>query len=59
MSLTQFYTSRPDVSSISDSTFRGFAEKYLGIGESVFDLLQASAVGSNHFTREANKQHKS
>lgn len=53
-----FLPSRPDVSAISDSTFRGVAERFLGVGESVFDILQAAAVNNNYFTKE-NKQHKS
>lgn len=44
--------SRPDLTSMSDSTFRGFAEKFLGVGESVFDMLQATAVNSSYFTKE-------
>ncbi|KAF9448615.1 DUF1748-domain-containing protein [Macrolepiota fuliginosa MF-IS2] len=48
----------PDVSTLSDSTFRSAAEKFLGVGESVFDMLQATAVNSSYFTKE-DKQHKS
>ncbi|KXN85865.1 hypothetical protein AN958_10763 [Leucoagaricus sp. SymC.cos] len=49
----------PDVTSISDSTFRGVAEKFLGVGESVFDMLQATAVNSQYFSKESNKAQKS
>ncbi|KAF5359162.1 hypothetical protein D9756_003175 [Leucocoprinus leucothites] len=42
----------PDLSSMSDSTFRGAAEKFLGVGESVFDMLQATAVNSSYFSRD-------
>ncbi|KAF7773297.1 hypothetical protein Agabi119p4_5464 [Agaricus bisporus var. burnettii] len=48
----------PNTSSISDSTFRGAAEKFLAVGESVFDMLQATAVNTSYFSRE-NSQHQS
>jgi len=36
------------------------AEKFLSIGETVFDVLQASAVNSQYFSREnsSSSQHK-
>ncbi|KAL9714341.1 hypothetical protein Ac2012v2_002654 [Leucoagaricus gongylophorus] len=50
----------PDVSTISDSTFRGVAEKFLSVGETVFDMLQTSAVNSQYFSREnTSSQRKS
>lgn len=41
----------PKIENISDPTTRGLAEKYLGIGERVFDVIQASAVNSQYFKR--------
>ncbi|KAG8973317.1 hypothetical protein FRC05_008861 [Tulasnella sp. 425] len=40
-----------DTSSITDATTRGLADKYFGIGESIFDILQATAVNSNYFKK--------
>lgn len=42
---------RPDTSSIQDATIRGVADKFLGVGETVFDLLQGTAVNSSYFKR--------
>ena len=45
------YFSRPETDSISDATLRSIADKYLAIGESVFDMVQGTAVNSNYFKR--------
>lgn len=42
---------RPDASAISDPTLRSVAEKFLGVGETVFDMIQATAVNSSYFKR--------
>ncbi|KAG8867471.1 hypothetical protein FRC20_005660 [Serendipita sp. 405] len=36
---------------ITDPTTRGIADKYLGVGERIFDVIQASAVNSHYFKR--------
>ncbi|KAF5341811.1 hypothetical protein D9611_001748 [Ephemerocybe angulata] len=41
----------PDTSGISDPTIRGVADKFLGVGETVFDMLQGTAVNSSYFKR--------
>ena len=43
--------SRPDASMIPDPTLRSVAEKFLGVGETVFDMIQATAVNSSFFKR--------
>ncbi|TFK70300.1 DUF1748-domain-containing protein [Pluteus cervinus] len=42
----------PDTTLISDSTTRSVAERFLGFGETVFDLIQGTAVNSAYFKRE-------
>jgi hypothetical protein len=44
-------TIRPDTSAITDPTMRGVADKFLGVGETVFDMLQGTAVNSSYFKR--------
>ncbi|KAG5734451.1 hypothetical protein E4T56_gene15711 [Termitomyces sp. T112] len=45
----------PDASAISDPTLRSVAEKFLGVGETIFDIVQASAVNSSYFKRDTRK----
>ncbi|KAI0351777.1 DUF1748-domain-containing protein [Trametes cingulata] len=40
---------------ITDPTLRSFADKYLGFGESLFDLVQGTAVNSNYFKRDTRR----
>jgi hypothetical protein len=42
---------RPNASAISDPTVRSVAEKFLGVGETIFDMVQASAVNSSYFKK--------
>ncbi|KAJ6544830.1 hypothetical protein DFH09DRAFT_1172852 [Mycena vulgaris] len=42
----------PDSASISDPTLRSIADRYLGVGESIFDMIQATAVNSAYFKRD-------
>ena len=42
---------RPDASVIPDPTLRSVAEKFLGVGETVFDIIQATAVNSSYFKK--------
>jgi hypothetical protein len=41
----------PDASIIPDPTVRSVAEKFLGVGETVFDMIQATAVNSSYFKK--------
>jgi len=41
----------PDATAIPDPTLRSIAEKFLGVGETVFDMIQATAVNSSYFKR--------
>ncbi|KAJ7637591.1 hypothetical protein DFH06DRAFT_647031 [Mycena polygramma] len=41
-----------DSGSISDPTIRSIADRYLGVGESIFDMIQATAVNSAYFKRD-------
>ncbi|GLB40587.1 putative fungal protein of unknown function (DUF1748) [Lyophyllum shimeji] len=36
----------PDASAISDPTLRGVTERFLGVGETIFDMIQATAVNT-------------
>ena len=51
-----FNQSRPDSSKITDPTLRSITERFLGIGETVFDTLQSTAVGSGYFKRNGRDQ---
>ncbi|KAF7331604.1 H/ACA ribonucleoprotein complex subunit 3 [Mycena kentingensis (nom. inval.)] len=42
----------PNAESISDPTFRGLAQRYFGVGETIFDMIQATAVNSAYFKRD-------
>jgi hypothetical protein len=46
---------RPQTSTIADPTLRSVAERFLGVGETVFDMAQGSAVNSSYFKRESNR----
>lgn len=39
-------------SAISDPTLRSLAERYLGVGEKIFNMAQASAINSEYFRKE-------
>ncbi|KAF9818573.1 hypothetical protein IEO21_02678 [Rhodonia placenta] len=45
----------PDTNAISEPTLRSTAERFLGIGETIFDMIQGSAVNSDYFKREARR----
>jgi len=44
--------SSPDASQITQPQLRSVAETFLGVGESIFDLLQATAVNSEYFKKK-------
>ena len=41
---------------ISDPTVRSIAERFLGIGESIFDMVQAMAVNSAYFKKDSRRR---
>ncbi|KAF8512237.1 hypothetical protein JB92DRAFT_292407 [Gautieria morchelliformis] len=45
----------PDTPLLHDSTLRAVADKFLGVGETVFDVVQASAVNSGYFKRGGSR----
>lgn len=45
----------PDTPLLSDPTLRSVADKFLGVGETVFDVVQASAVNSGYFKRGSSR----
>ncbi|KAJ7284830.1 hypothetical protein C8J57DRAFT_1497722 [Mycena rebaudengoi] len=42
----------PDASAVPEGAMRSIAERYLGVGESIFDMIQATAVNSSYFKRD-------
>ncbi|KAF9267659.1 DUF1748-domain-containing protein [Marasmius fiardii PR-910] len=42
----------PDASKIEQPAIRSAAETFLSIGESVFDMIQGTAVNSQYFKRD-------
>jgi len=40
-----------NASAISDPTVRSVAERFLGVGETIFDMVQATAVNSPYFKK--------
>ncbi|KAH9885781.1 hypothetical protein C8Q73DRAFT_659300 [Cubamyces lactineus] len=40
---------------ISDPTLRGVADKFLGVGETIFDMIQGTAVNSEYFKRDSRR----
>ncbi|KAH9949900.1 DUF1748-domain-containing protein [Amylocystis lapponica] len=45
----------PETTVITDPTLRSVAERYLGIGETIFDMIQGTAVNSQYFKRDAKR----
>ncbi|KAH8825141.1 hypothetical protein DL96DRAFT_1612054 [Flagelloscypha sp. PMI_526] len=45
----------PDTHQIPDGTARDVADKFLGIGETIFDIIQATAVNSSYFRKDSRK----
>ncbi|KAF9223544.1 DUF1748-domain-containing protein [Gyrodon lividus] len=40
---------------ISDPTIRSVAERFLGVGETIFDMAQASAINSDYFRKDSRR----
>lgn len=45
----------PETNIIPDPTLRLIAERYLGIGETIFDMVQGSAVNSEYFKKDTRR----
>jgi len=45
----------PETSAISDPTIRSLADRFLGVGESVFEMVQGTAVNSAYFKRDTRR----
>lgn len=45
-------TCSPQTDTITDPTMRSLTDRYLGIGETVLDMIQATASGSQYFKRD-------
>ncbi|PCH42228.1 DUF1748-domain-containing protein [Wolfiporia cocos MD-104 SS10] len=45
----------PATDQISDDTLRAATDKYLGIGETIFNMIQASVVNSEYFKRDSRR----
>ncbi|EIN09825.1 DUF1748-domain-containing protein [Punctularia strigosozonata HHB-11173 SS5] len=43
----------PSTDALSDPTFKSLADKYLGVGETIFDVIQATAVNSTFFKKSS------
>ena len=48
-------TCRVETEKISDPTLRGVADKFLGVGETIFDMVQGTAVNSEYFKRDSRR----
>ncbi|KAF8072099.1 hypothetical protein FPV67DRAFT_1411191 [Lyophyllum atratum] len=42
----------PNASAIPDPTLRSVTESFLGVGETIFDMIQATAVNSSYFKKD-------
>ena len=40
---------------LSDPTVRSVTEKYLGFGETIFDMVQGTVVNSQYFKRDSRR----
>jgi len=45
----------PETQLISDPTLRSVAERFLGVGESIFDMAQGTAVNSRYFKKDSRR----
>ncbi|TFK49946.1 DUF1748-domain-containing protein [Heliocybe sulcata] len=46
---------RPDTTQVPEGTARSVADTYLGIGETIFDMIQGTVVNSEYFKRESRR----
>lgn len=47
---------RPNTQNIGDETMRSVATSYLKVGETVFDMIQGTAVNSQYFKRDDTRR---
>ncbi|EMD33965.1 hypothetical protein CERSUDRAFT_86733 [Gelatoporia subvermispora B] len=45
----------PQTELITDDTMRSVAERYLGVGETILDMIQGTAVNSHYFKRDTRR----
>ncbi|KZS92479.1 DUF1748-domain-containing protein [Sistotremastrum niveocremeum HHB9708] len=45
----------PQTPLISDPTLRSVTDKYLGVGETIFDMIQATAVNSQYWAKSSRR----
>jgi hypothetical protein len=55
IALRNIRLSRVETNIISDPTFRSVAERFLGVGETIFDMAQATAINSEYFKKDSRK----
>lgn len=46
---------RVETDKISEPTLRSVTERYLGFGETVFDMIQGTVVNSDYFKRDSKR----
>ncbi|KAI0733492.1 hypothetical protein C8Q72DRAFT_772232 [Fomitopsis betulina] len=46
---------KPDTETIPNPTLRSIADSCLGLGETIFDMIQASAVNSEYFKKDSRR----
>jgi len=47
---------RPDTEGIiPNPTMRSIADQYLGVGETIFDMIQGTAVNSQYFKKDSRR----
>ncbi|KAG1775977.1 DUF1748-domain-containing protein [Suillus placidus] len=44
-----------DTTRISDPTMRSFADRFLGVGETIFDMATATSVNSDYFRKDSRR----
>jgi hypothetical protein len=44
-----------DTTLISDSTMRSVADRFLGVGETIFDIATATSVNSEYFKKDSRR----
>ncbi|KIJ66751.1 hypothetical protein HYDPIDRAFT_108685 [Hydnomerulius pinastri MD-312] len=44
-----------ETNAISDPTMRSVAERFLGVGETIFDMAQATAINSDYFKKDSRR----
>ncbi|TDL25578.1 DUF1748-domain-containing protein [Rickenella mellea] len=45
----------PETSKIGDPTIRSIVDRFLGVGDSIFDTMQATAISSGYFKRNVRE----